>query len=222
MKVRALLAIPLISCGFCLDAVAAPFVGFNAGLSLSGASNTLQVNNWTNNVFGPGNSGTLNGSAGNQFLATVNGGYTFSLGEPFLLGVGASIDLVKSKLLSDPNGAFLASPYDDIKQHNHYAIYAKPGYLIAPNTEAYVKLAYHSMSVEDPNSIAAVTSQRYSGFGYGAGLRTVIADRWSAFVEVEQIAYQSRSDSAVNGGNAPTASVKPSSTLGTVGLEYTF
>ena len=199
------------------------FSGFSVGGNLQLSSDTLQVNNWINPVFGAG-IGTLNGSAGTQRSAAVDAAYEFPLTSSIGLNVGVSADLGSTNVLSDPNGAFVGAPFKNITQNNHYSIYIEPGLMTGAATQVYAKLAYHSMNLNDPNAQKSIQSQNFNGYGLGAGIRTKLSKNWAMLVEVEQVTYAGKNDSVVNAGSGNTtiANVKPSSTIASIGVQYYF
>ena len=200
-----------------------PFDGADFGVDLKLVTNSIAVNNWMNPVFAAG-IGTLDGTGGNQAIGDVTAGYSVLLGDDGVLGFGGSYDFIKSKLLLDPNGEFLNAPHQPVQMKNHFSVYLAPGIRFGASgtTQFYVKLAYHSFKLHDQNTEVAIMDQTFNGFGYGAGIKSVIYDNWAVVVEVEQVNYTDKVDKVVNGGNTPNADVKPKTTSGLIGLQYTF
>lgn len=204
----------------CACADSRAFEGFSVGADVQFASHSLQVNDWVNNVF-PAGIGTLNGTAGNQQIPNLKLAYGVALGSLALVDLGGAIDLTNSKLLSDPNGAFLATPFNDVEQRSHYSLFVEPGFTIGNSTKVYGKVAYHSFKLNDPNPTKSIANQTFGGLGLGAGLATKFWGNWSVFIEFEQVKYNRKSDLVVNGG-PPVANIVPKSTIGSVGIQYHF
>jgi len=198
------------------------FVGPYLGATLDSRINTLQVNNWTNNVFGAGSSGTLNGTAGTQTIPKFDAGYSFVTSALTRLGVGMNFDLNSTKVLKDPNKAFLNGT-NALTSKSAFSIYAEPGYLIHNDTLVYGKVGYSSFRLVDSNAALAITNQKYKGTDLGFGVKTKINDNWSLFTEFEKISYSSKSDSAVNGiGSSPVSKITPTASSGSIGISYQF
>ncbi|APW41492.1 outer membrane protein [Rhodoferax saidenbachensis] len=100
------------------------------------------------------------GSSESKTTSTVGiqAGYDFALGESFVLGLGASLNLGDSEITS--SGA---------KLKNATGVYIAPGIAVSKDTLVYAKLASISGKID-------VTSASYdiSGLGYGIGVRSFI------------------------------------------------
>jgi opacity protein-like surface antigen len=199
------------------------FVGPYVGFSFDTRMTTTQVNGWTNDVFGAGKSGMLNGSAGTQLVPKIDVGYSLVLAPRARLEVGVNYDPLKSSVLQDPSNAFLTGT-SDLKSKNGLTFYAKPGLLIYEETLAYVKVGYSQFKLVDPNPTQSIQSQTYQGLDFGFGIKTKIDDKLSLYTEIESITYQNKKDYVVNASssNAVISTVKPMSLSASVGISYQF
>jgi hypothetical protein len=226
MKKHLILALAAISNGLSFAASNDSLTGIEVGLGYSMSSHQVRVQNWANTVYGGSsanpNAGELDGTAGNQATPSLVLAYTYQLSAKQLLGLEYGIDLNKTKVLSDPNAAFLSTPASAVVQKSHSSLGLLPGLLIAPTTEIYGKLSYHQTSLYDPNTPVAMDRQNYHGTGFGVGIKTKIESSWILDLNMEQVNYKAKVDCSVNNNCSPIATVKPSSTIATASIRYSF
>lgn len=174
-------------------------------------------------------------------IAGVNAWYGFELTSCAVLQIGATADLGKTDMwktrYSDrwPGGSYGDS--GKLEESSHYSVYIAPGYLVTPKTMIYGKLAYHSMKLKAKGSSAyfdpdyddgrGKSSNRYKGWGIGAGISTMLNDNVFVYVEAQRVQYGSEKwYSYSEGGDGwsynEKASVKPRSTIGSIGIGYNF
>ncbi len=161
----------------------------------------------------------------NNIIPAINAEYKFALSDKALLGIGISYDLSKTKIgksqFAGIENDFLVLVGANGKEKNHYSLFLKPGYLITNSTELYGILAYHKTKVTyDFDAVGSdgeviVTndgsdSSRHNGMGYGAGIRTELTKNIYGYVEVQQVKYKEKDG------------FKPSSNIGSVGIQYKF
>jgi len=195
---KKLLALALLAGSTGVFAQANPFEGFSAGVNVSsvGASTTLS------------DSGSIN--FGQQSIVpALEVGYMYGISKDFGIGLTATYDLsdTKSGSIDDFN----------IKGKNHYSINLKPGYVIGNSTMAYVLVGYNAIK-GTVNSEGQSASSNFSGFGAGFGVQALIDKNIYLKAEFQQISYGSKTFSDSVG----SYSIKPSATVGTIGIGYKF
>jgi opacity protein-like surface antigen len=137
-------------------------------------------------------------------------GYGFLPSDKFVLGVGATFSGSELKAGSATTGGITY----ELKQKDLYSVYVEPGFMIGESTIGYGKLAYVGMRGESRLSTGLTVADDYVGAGYGLGLRTVFGNNVYLQAEVMQNNYNERSGRGLV--------VKPSSTMGTIGIGYKF
>ena len=199
---KKILALSLLVSSASVFAQANPFEGFSAGVSVSsvGASTTLS-----------GNDAFAGASAnfGQQSIVpTIEAGYTFGISKEFALGITATYDLADTKAGS-------VSGFN-VKGKNHYSINLKPGYVIGNSTMAYALVGYNATK-GTVNIDGESASSNFSGIGAGLGIQTLIDKNIYIKAEVQQITYNTKT-----GFFGADINVKPSATVGTIGVGYKF
>ena len=174
------------------------FEGFSAGLNL--------------NMLSAGIDYTEDGSrtflGGKQAIsAGLDAAYGFNLSDSGVLTVGLEADVTSPEIWNSTDGASSA------KQKNRYGIYIAPGALINKDTMVYGKVGYNSMKGEFGFPGGQV-SNRYSGAGYGFGVKTIISPQVFLKVEVNRYTFGSE---LVDGDT-----VKPAATVGVLGIGTSF
>lgn len=174
-------------------------------------------------------------------IAGVNVWYGFELTSCAILQIGATADLGKTDMWKakyrwSDEGSYSES--GKVKESSHYSVYVAPGYLVTPKTLVYGKLAYHSMKVKGNGGMLGFDyddfedghgkiSERYKGWGIGAGISTMLNDNVFVYVEAQRVQYGSEklySYSEAGGGWSynEKATAKPSTTIGSIGIGYNF
>jgi opacity protein-like surface antigen len=170
------------------------FEGFSIGLNASNSSAASKDSD-----------GKYKGST---ILTSIDFGYTQAFSEQATLGVVATIDLDKTK----------SGSYDvgyDIRGKNHFSINFQPGYAISKDVLVYGNLGVHqiTMSITNDN----IGKKTFTGYGYGLGAQIAINKSLYVKAEVQQVNYQQKNSSNVDGDD-----LKPLTTLGIVGVGYRF
>ncbi len=190
------------------------FEGFSVGL---GVSNVHARNNVS--VF---NSNTSDFSS-DAIAPTLEFGYTHALNEQFSLGVNVTYDLGNTKLTSwgTDCGSSGCNSEAYIKSKNHYSVNIQPGYAIRKNVLVYGILGLHQIRISQSFSDSFLNDSAYSktftGYGYGLGAQIAINKSLYVKAEVQQVNYQQKNSSNVDGDD-----LKPLTTLGIVGVGYRF
>jgi opacity protein-like surface antigen len=192
-----------------------------AAITVLASSAMAQASNFT----GWSAAGNLNMVSASTELS--GGGASVNFGETsqnFSVGVAHGIQLDAKTILTVGGTYGIGSikagsggfDNDDftIKGKNMYSLYVEPGVLMSNTTLAYGKVAYSSMKGE--LSVAGVGSgtETFTGFGYGAGIRTMLDKTTFIQVEVVQTKYGSKSDEGV--------SFQPAATVGSIGFGMKF
>lgn len=175
-------------------AQANPFNGFSAGVDVSSVGASTAI------------TGEGSANLGQQSVVpTIEAGYTYGVTKEIALGLTATYDLADTKAGSVTNF--------NIKGKNHYSINFKPGYVVGNTTMIYAIIGYNGMkgTVND-NGMSA--SQNFNGIGAGVGVQVLLDKNIYVKAEAQQITYSSFTDAGVT--------IKPSATVGTIGLGYKF
>jgi opacity protein-like surface antigen len=214
MKIKLLVAAALTAIAGSAMAQATAFEGFTAGLNVGSVGGTSSI---TQSVEGIG---TATADWGQQsFVPGVELGYNYAATQNIVLAVTATYDFADSKL-GQQNISFDAdSASINFKGQNRYSINLKPGYVITPSTMVYATVGYNSMTVKTGGFTAAASSSSFSGIGYGLGLAVMATKNIFVKAEFQQINFGSKS---ITGAEEFNASLKPSLTVGTIGVGYKF
>lgn len=102
----------------------------------------------------------------------------------------------------------------DLKGKDMYSFYLSPGYLVSNTTLAYGKLAYTAMKGTLTLSSGTSASEDFKGWGYGAGIRTMLNEKTFLQIEFVQTKFNSITDSTIKS--------QPASTIGSIGIGYKF
>lgn len=175
------------------------FAGFSVGLNGHVITTSTEIS-------GSGFAAKFGDSSQN---ASLQGAYGFVMGPNAVLGLGATYFLgdLKGGTVSDGVSTF------EMKGKDQYSLYIEPGYVIGNSTLLYAKLAYLGVKGELSGG-GSSASENLDGVGYGLGARVKLDRNMFLQLEFAQSDYNSKT---IQG-----ASVKPSATLGTVGIGYQF
>jgi opacity protein-like surface antigen len=208
-------------------ASATDFTGFGAAVELQLKSTGAQ---YTESYVEPGYSNSWSEDfGGNQdVIGALNVWYGFNVTPSVVVQIGATYDL------GDTEGATWSFNYPGYSQSStfeesdHYSIYVAPGYRVTPKTLVYGKIAYHGMKGEeswsdsDGNS-GTYFSEDFSGWGFGAGVSTMLTNNFFLYVEAQHVMYD---EETIYSNGDPvytyTESVEPSSTIGSIGIGWNF
>jgi len=183
------------------------FEGFSAGLSIGAVGNNTKASD------NEGYSFTL---GEDKIIPGIDLSYTTAIDSKMLIGVGFTYDLAKSK-----SGQISGGDSDiSLEGKSHYSVYVQPQYLLNNSTSIFGKLGYHQMKGKITGTFESnFTTEKYSGFGYGVGIKTFIDKNLFVQVEGQIIDFKQKS---FDYGDGYTVSYKPKSTAGIVTLGYKF
>ena len=198
-------------------AESAKFEGFSvsAGLSMVGASTQLG-----GDISQPDNQDppTTMSAAGsidmgkNNTIGVLDVGYGFRVKPNFVVGVGGTLDLGKTKSgavsVSTPDTPELSGPLVQLIGKNHFSVYAQPTWLVTPDTGLFFKVGYHQMSRGQEGLLGAMlaaetggaASMKLNGIGYGLGVKTYINKNIFVQAEVGTVNFKSKDLTSLLGG----------------------
>lgn len=209
----------LLAAGCAVSSVAysQSFSGFyvDAGIGYGAMTSTVEVAE-------PSIGSTSLDIGKSNFLGSLAGGWTWNPGGGFVLGIGAFANLGGSDAAeltsTDSTGTYTIG----LKQKESYGITIEPGFEVHPGTVVYAKLtaaqAKLEATVSETGFGSASQSETFTGYGFGAGVKHLINKNLFVFAEWQQIQYQSKSWTDVGA----TLTVKPTSTLGLIGVGWQF
>jgi opacity protein-like surface antigen len=225
------IALALLASASLAQAQSKNFEGFYLGAAVNLQSTSVDVTNngWSDTgIDGAGAYDSSRIGGKNNVIPSLDLSYTLAVDSKWLITFGGTYDLSKNKLGTSHVSSFDAEE-ETIgiygvkgKQKGHYSIYVAPGYLVTNSTMVYAKFAHHQSKIDyEVGGIEAASdgslavggegfSEKYKGMGYGVGLKTQLTDKVFAFAEVQQVTYKSKDNA------------KPSSTIGTIGVQYKF
>ena len=134
-------------------------------------------------------------------------GYTYGLSPNYTLGLKLSGDFKSGEYGAGEVGG---SEKKVVEKH-HYSVAVEPGYVVNPQLLVFGILAYHTALAEIEGGTESV---RMKGVGYGLGFKHSIADHLFLMGELQRVDYGTKT---IDG-----STVKPSSTVGAIGLGYHF
>lgn len=205
-------------------AAATDFTGFGAGVELQFKSTEFRLTE-TYTQTGYSDSETLYFGGKSNVIGAVNLWYGFNLTPTWVLQVGGTYDLGKTK---SPFYAYGDSEGDSyqwgFEESKHGSIYLAPGYRVTPKTLVYGKIAYHRMKGSAGASDGDQWfSKSFSGLGLGAGVSTMLTSNLYAYAEAQHVMYEAETVyTYTNGTQTWTDQFKPTSTIGSIGLGYNF
>jgi opacity protein-like surface antigen len=187
------------------------FTGVSLGLGLGvvGASTKLGLSDGTDTI------GTDFGKT--NVIPNLDLSYAQSFGNDFVLGIGGTYDLAKTKSgeIRGFDGYTIG-----IRAKNHWSIYLQPQFLVSNNTALFAKVGYHSMKGEITGDDAGdFVPSKFKGVGYGFGVKTFVNKNVFVQAEAQLVNYKERS---FDYGDPITASYKPKTAAGIVTLGYRF
>lgn len=187
--------------GAIFPSVSFAFEGFSAGgnLNFANAATELTVSNIKYSQGGP-----------NSQFASAQAAYGFATGKDWILGVGLGYGLGDAK-----SGEITASGTGyNLKAKNIWNAYLEPGVKVNPTTLAYGKVAYSGMKGVLTLTSGSSDTEKFNGWGYGAGVRVLTSSTMYWQVEFLQTNYDSKTANGVK--------AKPSVTVGTIGFGLKF
>ena len=182
-----------VGCTMLANAQSSKFEGANIALNINAATMTTKLAD----TFALGESSTN---------ASIQGAYSFALGEKSLLSVGATY------AMGDLNAGSVSSSSVQLKAKNLYTIYVEPAYVMG-TTAIYGKLAY--IATKGAITASGVEySDDFNGTGYGVGIRTMIDKNMYFQVEFMNATFNSKTIQSLP--------IQPGGTIGTGGIGYRF
>jgi hypothetical protein len=142
-----------------------------------------------------------------ELAASLGLGYTFGLSPSHTLGIKLSGDFRSGEYGSGD----VASVATKVIEKHHYSVAVEPGYVVNPQLLVFGILAYHTAVAEIEGG---TESARTNGVGYGIGFKHAIADHLFLMGDLQRVNY---GEKTIDG-----FTVKPSSTVGAIGLGYHF
>jgi hypothetical protein len=141
----------------------------------------------------PGGNLTFPGSNGGSFSGVVGLGYNFAVAKDFLLGVGADYGVLPSVKTNGTNDTGTSGSTIS----NRYNIFVAPGFVLAKDQLAYLKVGYSSQNVkiteESSDSPAtngqALGSGSASGYVLGLGYKQIVTKGFYGFGEANYYSY---------------------------------
>lgn len=149
-----------------------------------------------------------------SFFGQISGGYGFDFGNGFKLRAGLFYDLGNGNAGSISLGGVGASTS---KEKGRYGVAIEPGYALSRDATTYLKLTYNWARVTQTDS--DLSSQNFSGFGYGLGLRYMVNKNVYVYGEWQEVDYGSKTTDV---GDGVFVTIKPKTTLGLFGVGYKF
>lgn len=202
-------------------AFAADHTGFSIGAEMQFKSTGGDLS-YKDSGSGGYSSGSLGGE--NNVIGAINASYGIAVAPKVILQVGATYDLNKTDIYKDKYSDSTSSGSTKVDEKDHYSVYIAPGFLVAPSTLVYGKLAYHSMkaSLNAYDSLDGTLkgNKTFTGYGYGAGIRTSFTSNIYAYAEVQRVQYESKT--IASAGTTLKVSAEPTSTIGSIGVGYNF
>lgn len=209
------------------------FTGFGISADLQfkssgGKISYSDVEVWEGYTYNETESSSIGGEQ--DVIGGLNLSYGFMIAPQFVMQVGATADLAKTDIYKASSSDGDESESVSLKEKSHYSIYVAPGYLVTPKTMVYAKLAYHRMKVKSSyneswyeGSFSESGTQSFKGFGFGAGVQTMLTANVFAYAEIQRVQYGKETLYSNSGQDwSESSSAKPRSTIGAVGIGYRF
>ncbi len=209
------IALALMAATTLVQAQSKEFEGFSAGFGVSSVGANTKITGQ--------DSGNFIDMGKTSVVPSVDFSYAYVLDSKWLMGVGLSYDLSKTK----SGGAQLADGVDTetikFEGKNHYSIYLQPTYALSNTTAIFGKIGYHSLKGTETYSHTTddgySVSSRFKGIGYGVGIKTFIDKNVYIQAEAQLIDFKSKT---VSYEDASSVVYKTKSTVGTVSVGYRF
>lgn len=172
------------------------FEGFTVGVNVStvGASTNATVD------------GETIGFGSQSFVPSGEIGYNYAATENIVLGLTATYDFTKT------NAGQLGNSYT-LEMKDRYSVNFKPGYAVTKEAMVYALVGYNSGTGQITNVSG---TKNFTGIGYGFGTSVLLDKNIFVKAEVQRIDF----GSVAAWGDI--VSIKPSATVGTLGLGYKF
>ena len=178
------------------------FEGLSAGVNLNLISGGVKITNGADSIDSFGGKQTMSGS--------LDLAYGIKVGNTGIFTLGVEFDLSKPTLFSSVESGNTLS----IKQGSRYGIYIAPGTALNKDTLLYGRIGFHKLKGEILDSVDGDVSQKFSGFSYGLGIKTMLSKDAFIKVEANRLTYGSETADGIQ--------LKPSATAGTIGIGINF
>lgn len=227
-------------------AQSAKFEGFSvaAGLSMVGASTQLGGSIAATDDNPLSGAGSVD-MGKNSTIGVLDLGYGFRVNPNFVLGVGGTLDLGKTKSgavnVNSPGDivpGVSSGPLIQLIGKNHFSLYAQPTWLVTPETGLFFKVGYHQMSRGQEGLLGSMlatetggsASMKFNGMGYGLGVKTYINKNIFVQAEVGTVNFKSKDlmsllgtmgeEASLTGLGGLSAKVKTTSGLISIGMNF--
>jgi len=160
----------------------------------------------------------------NNLIPGVDFNYGFAIENNFVIGLGATYDLSKTKTgeatrsFDSVGDAVTIITNNELK--DHYSLYIQPTYVINKDSAMFAKLGKHfakanySWTASDGTSFS--NSSNIEGWGYGLGFKNFLSD--NLFVQGEVVVVDYRENKFADGA----VLYKPETTNATISVGYKF
>ncbi len=199
---KKLLAVCLAVATSSVFAQSSNFTGLTTGLGVGFVGASLDV--------GVEGEGSIFKNGQTNVIPSIDIGYHTAIDNNFVLGVGFTYDLAKTKMGS------IAEAYEgglQFKGKDHYSIYVQPTYVLSNTTAVFAKLGYHhTKGVAEIGGESG--SLKFKGFGYGAGVKVNLDKNLYLQAEAQIIDFDSKTDEGIT--------FKPKTAAGILSIGYKF
>lgn len=210
---KKLLALSLALSASTVFAQTSNFEGASVGLGFAAVGTNTKISGDTGNFIDMGKT---------SVIPALDFSYAYAIDSKWLLGVGATYDLGKTKA----GGAQLSDGSDtetiNFEGKNHYSVYVQPTYTLTNTTAVFAKLGYHSMkgteSYTHTTDGSGSASSRLKGIGYGVGVKTFI-DK-NLYLQAEALIVDFKSKTVSDDEGSATYKVKSNGGLITLGYKF--
>lgn len=162
----------------------------------------------------------------NNLIPGVDFNYGFAIENNFVIGLGATYDLSKTKT-GEATRSFnsVGTPVTIITNNelkDHYSLYIQPTYVINKDSAMFAKLGKHfakanySWTASDGNSFS--NSSNIEGWGYGLGFKNFLSNNLFVQGEVGIVNYEKFIDRS----RIESLSMKPETVNATISVGYKF
>jgi hypothetical protein len=200
-----------LTCALALTAAILPATSIADTKNFEGVSVGLNLNMVSAGIDATEDTGERTFLGGKQaFSAGLDVAYGFSLSDSGVMTVGLEADVTSPEIWNTaggPDGVL------SLKQKNRYGLYFAPGVVVTKDTLIYGKVGYNSMKGEIEGGGGRI-SDRFTGVGYGFGVKTMISPQAFLKIEINRHSYGSE---VLDG-----TSIKPAGTTGVLGIGTSF
>ena len=168
----------------------------------------------------------------NNLIPGVDFNYGFAMENNFVIGLGVTYDLSKTKTgketrsFDSAGSAITITPNNQLK--NHYSLYIEPTYVINKDSAMFAKLGRHFAKANfsythtsngTSDALSFSESSNIEGWGYGLGFKNFFSNNLFVQGEVGIVNYEKFYHS---GRNIMSLSMKPETVNATISVGYKF